>query len=331
MPSTTPWTLSPLPALGAVALLALTGCQGGEDDAPDDGASTSSSAAPSESSDGAGQEGDGDADGTAGGSSSAPDGSEESDDAEGSGNGATTFTSAEGTYSWEVPAGLDLGENTAEEYPGWPDGESTQRYPITGSSGLVYGDIIINTATDADGPRAMHREVLDSQRLPDAAQGDTEAWVQSLLYSNCLTTTQTVPEGGGESGEPSGPEDCEYRVTLTLASVEPGQSPEDSDVWVYFHNTPEEQAGNVMMNATLPATPEGGDPTWLSREEAEQLTGTPEYQELWELFTSFTLHEDAVEGPEESADSAESEGSEADAGGGESSSDEESQGADAEG
>ncbi|WP_010523576.1 hypothetical protein [Nesterenkonia sp. F] len=303
MPTTTSWSSAPLLALGTVALLALTGCQGDGGDAGgdlDDGTSPSTSAAPS-------ADADGGVDANAGEESPSP---ADSQDPTGD---TSTFTSAEGTYSWEVPSGLSLGENTAEEYPGWADGESSQRYSITSSSGENYGEIVINTATDAGGAPAMHRELLDSQRLTDAGQGDTETWAQSLLSSNCLTTTQMVPpEGSRTSDDASGPEDCEYRIVMSLVSVEPDQELEDSDVWTFFHDTPEEHAGNVMMNATLPPPPEGGDPTWLSREDAEALTDAPEYQQLWELFTSFALHEEAVEGPEE-ADAGAASGSPSDA------------------
>ncbi|GAB3181283.1 hypothetical protein GCM10027060_12030 [Nesterenkonia halophila] len=307
MPTTTSRSPSPLLALGAAALLALTGCQSGGDDEggdPDDGATAGTSAAPGE---------DGGADsGAAGSTDDGADGSagEESPaatESEGPSDDASTFTSAEGTYSWQVPSGLSLGENTAEQETDWPDGESSQSYPITSSDGLVYGEIVINTSTDAGGAPPMYREVLDSRQLTDASQEDTETWAQSLLSSNCLTTTQQVPpEGSDSSDDASGPEDCEYRVVMNLVSVEPDETLEDSSVWAFFHHTPEERAGNVIMNATLPPHPENGDPTWLSREEAEELADSPAYERLWELFTSFTLHEDAVEGPEESQADAES-------------------------
>lgn len=305
MPTTTSRSPSPLLALGTAALLALTGCQSGgdgEDGGPDDGATAGTSAASSEDADG-GADGSaaGGADGKTGEESSA---ATESEDPSGD---ASTFTSAEGTYSWQVPSGLSLGEDTAEQQSEWPDGESSQSYPITSSDGLVYGEIVINTSTDAGGAPPMYREVLDSRQLTDAAQGETETWAQSLLSSNCLTTTQQVPpEGSDSSDDASAPEDCEYRVVMSLVSVEPDETLEDSSVWAFFHHTPEERAGNVIMNATLPPHPENGDPTWLSREEAEELADTPQYQQLWELFTSFALHEDAVEGPEESPADAQS-------------------------
>lgn len=283
MPTSSSRRTAPLLALGAVALLTLTGCQ---DDVEGDGTDGDGASAPS-----APQSESRSAD------PQDPDDSASQDDPQNDPQDAdtTTVTSAEGTYSWEVPEGLILRELSVEQHREWPDGEPAQQYTINGPSGQRYGSVVINTSTDADGGRAMHREVLDARRLEDAAQGDSETWAQSVLHSNCLTTDRS---GSGDegTGASSGPQDCEYRIAFTLLSVGPDQDPEDTSVWAFFHSSPEEQAGNVLMNAGLPAQPEGGDPLWLSREDAEDLADTPEYRRLWDLFTSFTLHEEAAGG-----------------------------------
>lgn len=274
-----------LAGAGIFALaLTLTACDTGEEQAAD--TQTEDEADVPEGENEGDEDGADSEDGADGDAEEAADLDEADDKAEGEdGDEALNphFTENE-VFSWNLPEGWTAENEVTHEEP-WPNDEVEQTVQFVNAEGEEVTSASINLATDNDGPPPADVELVEAEPIPEAEQPGSETYVRSSLVSDC-TEDQDI-------GDPQS--ECGYFLSFSLVSLEEGEDIEDTqDVWVFRHEVEgEDHGGNVLMGARLPADATAEDETTtLPYEEAQELADSEDYQDLWELFSSFGHHTD---------------------------------------
>lgn len=210
------------------------------------------------------------------------DNSNGTDDGTGPPDDGEELTTTNGVYSWIVPASLEIEQDEpGDQALEWANGEEEQSYSIHHQEGLELGAISVNVATDNDGAPPALVENVDTEPAPGAQQGSSQTYAVANLQSDCLE---------GEAGDPIA--ECGFYIHINLVSVPEGTEPTDDENWVFEHEIEgEEYPGNVLMGSRLGAdTDESGMPVGIDYESAEAIVGSQEYNDVMDLFTSFTIN-----------------------------------------
>lgn len=284
-------------------VIALAACEGTDDAGPvEEGNGDGAAAGETASDDEGSQAEDAPEDGAAGGepadqedgtgeTGTEENGDEPTDAAETDEELNPVFTENE-VYSWNLPAGYTADIGVSEDTGvSWANGEPTQTVEIFNAEEQQVGNMTVNIETGDDGIPFADRQVIDVEEIPGASQDESQTVARSVLQADCLVSEVENEEAARE--------ECGYVITFTFLSVPPGDDPWDPDgeAWVFQHEIEgEDYAGNIMSNFRIPAeTWENGDNGFelegIPYEEAQALQESDEYDEIWDLVTSFSIHE----------------------------------------
>ncbi|TLM72212.1 hypothetical protein [Pseudarthrobacter sp. NamB4] len=175
----------------------------------------------------------------------------------------TTYTTAAGDLSFDLPAGWNIKDPAGELAEG--GGAFAE---VTSEDGRLLATLRTNMATGSTCTERYPYSVLESQDMPQLAQSGT---VPRYTF-----------ETRGEAGIPGPPDTPAAAYGITSAPLPEGDSA--CYIFHFFTWPPNAATFGAFYNPELNLTP--GDPSLPYLEKAKLYAQTPEYQDIKRMITS---------------------------------------------